>query len=169
MEKLLADGKVRAIGVSNFMTDHVDRLLAETSVVPAINQIELHPYFQQTGVQKVDTSNGIVTQAWSPIGGITSYRDSAKTTFDDPTLLEIAGQHGKSGAQVMLRWHLQEGRSVIPKSVKPARLAENLDVFDFELTSEQLAAIDRLDTGVRGGPEPDFITLESFGREIPEA
>ena len=161
LEKLLADGKVRAIGVSNFMPEHLDRLLAETSVVPAINQIELHPYFQQTAVQKLDAANGIVTQAWSPIGGITSYRDSAKSTFDDPTLLEIAGQHGKSAAQVMLRWHLQEGRSVIPKSVKPARLAENLDVFDFELTTEQLAAIDALDTGVRGGPEPDVITLEA--------
>lgn len=169
LEQLLADGKVRAIGVSNFMPEHLDRLLAETIVVPAVNQIELHPYFQQTALQRVDASNGIVTQAWSPIGGITSYRDAERTTFDDPTLLEIAEQHGKSAAQVMLRWHLQEGRSVIPKSVKPARLAENLDVFDFELTTEQIAAIDRLDTGVRGGPEPDFITLENFGRVIPEA
>jgi len=151
------------------MPDHLDRLLAETSVVPAVNQIELHPYFQQTELQKLDAANGIVTQAWSPIGGITSYRDSAKSTFDDPTILEIARQHGKTAAQVMLRWHLQEGRSVIPKSVKPARLAENLDVFDFDLTPAQVADIDALDTGVRGGPEPDVITLESFGRAIPEA
>jgi len=148
-------------------TTHSSR--PKSGSVPAINQIELHPYFQQTAVQKVDASNGIVTQAWSPIGGITSYRDSAKSTFDDPTLLEIAGEHGKSAAQVMLRWHLQEGRSVIPKSVKPARLVENLDVFDFELSCEQLAAINGLDTGVRGGPEPDVITLESFGSVIPEA
>src|SRR6478672_6478609 len=169
LEQLLADGKVRAIGVSNFMPDHLDRLLAETSVVPAVNQIELHPYFQQTELQKLDAANGIVTQAWSPIGGITSYRDSAKSTFDDPTIVEIARQHGKTAAQVMLRWHLQEGRSVIPKSVKPARLAENLDVFDFELSAAQVADIDALDTGVRGGPEPEVITLESFGRVIPEA
>jgi len=169
LEQLLADGKVRAIGVSNFMPDHLDRLLAETSVVPAVNQIELHPYFQQTELQKLDAANGIVTQAWSPIGGITSYRDSAKSTFDDPTILEIARQHGKTAAQVMLRWHLQEGRSVIPKSVKPARLAENLDVFDFDLTPAQVTDIDALDTGVRGGPEPEVITLESFGRVIPEA
>ena len=169
LEQLLADGKVRAIGVSNFMPEHLTRLLDETSVVPAINQIELHPYFQQTDVQQADAANGIVTQAWSPIGGITSYRDSAKSTFDDPTLLQIAGQYGKTAAQVMLRWHLQEGRSVIPKSVKSARLAENLDVFDFELSPAQISAINALDTGVRGGPEPEAITLEAFGRDIPEA
>jgi diketogulonate reductase-like aldo/keto reductase len=169
LEKLLADGKVRAIGVSNFMPEHLDRLLTETSVVPAVNQIELHPYFQQTALQQVHAEHGILTQAWSPIGGITSYRDAEKSTFDDPTLLEIAAQYGKSAAQVMLRWHLQRGRSVIPKSTKPARIAENFDVFDFELGTEQLAAIDALDTGVRGGPEPDSLTLEAYGREIPEA
>ena len=92
-----------------------------------------------------------------------------KRSFDDPTLLEIARQYGKSAAQVMLRWHLQEGRSAIPKSVKPARIAENFDVFDFELTREQIDAINSLDTGVRGGPEPDSITLEKYGRPIPEA
>jgi diketogulonate reductase-like aldo/keto reductase len=169
LEKLLADGKVRAIGVSNFRREQLDRLLTETSVVPAVNQIELHPYFQQTVLQYVHAENGIATQAWSPIGGITSYRGAEKRTFDDPTLLEIGRQHGKSAAQVMLRWHLQEGRSAIPKSTKPARIAENFDVFDFELTTQQLAAIDALDTGVRLGPEPDTITLEAFGRDIPEA
>jgi diketogulonate reductase-like aldo/keto reductase len=169
LEKLLADGKVRAIGVSNFMPEHLDRLLTETSVVPAVNQIELHPYFQQTALQSLHAENGIVPQAWSPIGGITSYGGGEKSTFDDPTLLEIARQHGKSTAQVMLRWHLQAGRSAIPKSTKPARIAENFDVFDFELTSEQVAAIEALDTGVRGGPNPDSITLEAYGREIPEA
>jgi diketogulonate reductase-like aldo/keto reductase len=169
LEQLLADGKVRAIGVSNFMPEHLDRLLDETSVVPALNQIEVHPYFQQPELQGVQTEKGILTQAWSPIGGITSYRDAERSTFDDPTLLEIAGSHDKSAAQVMLRWHLQQGRSAIPKSTKPARIAENFDVFDFELGSEEIAAIDALDTGERGGPDPDTITLESFGREIPEA
>jgi len=169
LEKLLADGKVRAIGVSNFMPGHLDRLLGERSVVPAVNQIEVHPYFQQAELQRVHAEHGIATQAWSPIGGITSYRGMAKRSFDDPTLLEIARHHGKSAAQVMLRWHLQEGRSAIPKSVKPARIAENFDVFDFELTREQVAAIDVLDTGVRGGPEPDSVTLEAYGRPIPEA
>ena len=169
LEQLLADGKVRSIGVSNFMPEHLDRLLAETSVVPAVNQIELHPYFQQTALQRLHAEHGIVTQAWSPIGGITSYGGGEKSAFDDPTLLEIARQHGKSAAQVMLRWHLQEGRSAIPKSTKPERIAENFDVFDFELSTEQVAAIDALDTGVRGGPDPDSITLENYGREIPEA
>ncbi|MCE4267347.1 aldo/keto reductase [Rhodococcus globerulus] len=169
LEKLLADGKVRAIGVSNFMPAHLDRLLAETTVVPAVNQIELHPYFQQKELQRLHAEHGIVTQAWSPIGGITSYGGGEKSTFDDRTLLDIAAQHGKSAAQVMLRWHLQQGRSAIPKSTKPTRIAENFDVFNFDLTSDQLAAIDALDTGVRGGPDPDSITLENYGREIPEA
>jgi diketogulonate reductase-like aldo/keto reductase len=169
LEELLADGRVRAIGVSNFMPERLGRLLGETSVVPAVNQIELHPYFQQTELQALHAEQGIATQAWSPIGGITSYGGGEKSTFDDPTLVEIARQHGKSVAQVMLRWHLQEGRSAIPKSTKPARIAENVDVFDFELTGEQVAAIDGLDTGVRGGPEPDSITLENYGMAIPEA
>jgi diketogulonate reductase-like aldo/keto reductase len=168
LEKLLADGKVRAIGVSNFMPENLGRLLAETSVVPAVNQIEFHPYFQQTELQRVHAQNGIVTQAWSPIGGITSYRGGEKSTFNDPPLLDIARSHGKSAAQVMLRWHLQQGRSVIPKSTKPARISENFDVFDFELSADELAAIDQLDTGIRRGPEPEMVTLENFGRDIPE-
>jgi diketogulonate reductase-like aldo/keto reductase len=168
LEKLLADGKVRAIGVSNFMSEHLQRLLAETSIVPAVNQIEVHPYFQQRALQSPHADHGILTQAWSPIGGITSYRGGQKRTFDDPTLLDIARQHGKSAAQVMLRWHLQEGRSAIPKSTKAARIAENFDVFDFQLSSGEIAAIDALDRGLRGGPEPDKITLEAFGRVIPE-
>jgi len=169
LEKLLADGRVRAIGVSNFMPGHIERLVSETSIVPAVNQIEVHPYFQQTALQRVHAEHGILTQAWSPIGGITSYRGGEKSTFDDPTLLEIAHKHGKSAAQVMLRWHLQEGRSAIPKSTKPARIAENFDVFNFGLSGEEIAAIDALDTGVRGGPEPDSITLENYGIEIAEA
>jgi diketogulonate reductase-like aldo/keto reductase len=169
LEKLLADGKVRAIGVSNFTPEHLQRLLAETSVVPAVNQIEVHPYFQQTALQRLHATHGILTQAWSPIGGITAYGGKEKRTFDDPTLREIAGRHSKSPAQVMLRWHLQERRSAIPKSTKPARIAENFDIFDFELSADQIAAIDALDTGVRGGPNPESITLETYGREIPEA
>ena len=169
LEKLLADGRVRAIGVSNFMPEHLERLLSAASVVPAVNQIEVHPFFQQTALQRVHAQHGIATQAWSPIGGITAYRGLEKTTFADPTLLEIAREHGKSAAQVMLRWHLQKGWSAIPKSVKPARIAENFAVFDFELTPEQVAAIDALDAGVRGGPDPDSITLENYGKPIPEA
>lgn len=169
LEQLLADGKVRAIGVSNFMTSHLEQLLAATSVVPAVNQIEVHPYFQQREVEAFGTEHGILTQAWSPIGGITSYRDSEKRSFDDPVIVGIGEKHGKSAAQVMLRWHLQEGRQVIPKSTKASRIAENIDVFDFELTADELAALDALETGTRGGPEPEDITLETFGREISEA
>ena len=169
LEKLLADGKVRAIGVSNFMPEHIERLLAETDIVPAVNQIEVHPYFQQADLQRLHRRHGILTQAWSPIGGITFYRGSGKSSLEDTVILAIAQAHGKSAAQVMLRWGLQHGRSVIPKSVKPARIAENLDVFDFELTPDELVAIDGLETGVRGGPEPDFITLDNFSRPIPEA
>jgi diketogulonate reductase-like aldo/keto reductase len=169
LERLLADGKVRAIGVSNFMPAHLERLLGTATVVPAVNQIEVHPYFQQTAFRRIHTERGIATQAWSPIGGVVAYRGREKTTLADPTLLEIARRHGKSTAQVMLRWHLQNGRGAIPKSTKPARIAENFDIFDFELTREDVAAIDALDTGVRGGPEPDTITLENYGRPIPEA
>lgn len=170
LERLLADGKVRAIGVSNFMPDHLERLLEATSVVPAINQIEVHPYFRQSALLEANASHGIVSQAWSPIGGITFYRDGSHgSTLEDPTIVKIAGDHDKSAAQVMLRWHLQQGRQVIPKSVTPSRIAENFDVFDFELSADELAAIDALDTGVRGGPEPEDITREKFGLDIPEA
>lgn len=169
LETLLTDGKVRAIGVSNFMVDHLTQLLDRAQVVPAVNQIEVHPYFQQPDVQAFGAQHGIVTQAWSPIGGITFYRDGSHgSTLQDPAIGEIAQAHGKTPAQVMLRWHLQRGRSVIPKSTRPARIAENFDVFDFTLDDPQLAAIDALDTGRRGGPDPSDITLEAFGRPIPE-
>jgi len=170
LETLLADGKVRAIGVSNFTVDHLERLLDRASIVPAVNQIEQHPYFSQADVQAFGERHGILAQAWSPIGGITFYRDSGHSSaLQDPVIGRIAEAHGKSPAQVMLRWGIQHGRSVIPKSTKPERIAENFDVFDFELSVGELAAIDGLDTDRRGGPEPDDITLEAFGRDIPEA
>lgn len=169
LEQLLADGRVRAIGVSNFMREHLENLLKQTSVVPAVNQIEVHPYFRQPDVLAADAEYGILTQAWSPIGGITFYRDSGHTsTLDDPVITAIAEAHAKTPAQVMLRWGLQQGRSVIPKSTRPQRIAENFDVFDFDLTGDELAAIDALDTGQRGGPDPADVTLETFGIDIPE-
>ncbi len=170
LETLLGQGKVRAIGVSNFMVDHLTDLLDKTDVVPTVNQIEVHPYFQQREVQAFGAEHGILTQAWAPIGGITFYRDSGHTsTLEDPVIRGIAEAHGKSPAQVMLRWHLQQGRQVIPKSTKPHRIAENFDVFDFEVTNDELASIDALDTGKRGGPEPTTVTMESMGMPIPEA
>jgi diketogulonate reductase-like aldo/keto reductase len=134
---------VRAIGVSNFMPSTSTVCWPRSSVVPAVNQIEVHPYFQQTKLQRLHAEHGILTQARSPIGGVTSYGGGEKSTFDDPTLLEIADGHGKSPAQVMLRWHLQQGRCAIPKSTKPARFAENFDVFDFELDSDEFTASTR--------------------------
>jgi len=169
LEQLLSDGKVRSIGVSNFMVDHLTRLADATDVVPAVNQIEVHPYFAQREVQDHGAEHGILTQAWAPIGGITFYRDSGHTsTLEDPAVTGVAEAHGVSPAQVMLRWHLQQGRQVIPKSTKAHRIAENIDVFGFELTADELAALDALETGKRGGPEPEEVTLESFGRDIPE-
>ena len=170
LETLLADGKVRAIGVSNFMAEHLTALLEHATVMPAVNQIECHPYFAQREVQDFDAEHGILTQAWSPIGGITFYRDGSHgSTLDNPVIAHTASAHAKTPAQVMLRWGLQHGRSVIPKSTRPSRITENINVFDFELSTDEMAAIDGLDTGRRGGPEPDAITLHAFGREIPEA
>jgi len=173
LETLLADGKVRAIGISNFMPHHLDRLLDATAVIPAVNQVELHPYFAQPEVQRANAAHGILTQAWSPIGGITFYPgpwgDERRSVMQDPTLADLAAAHGRSPAQIMLRWHLQEGRSAIPKSVNPGRIAENLDVFDFALDGEEFARIDALDTGVRSGPDPDLPRDELFDRIVDEA
>jgi diketogulonate reductase-like aldo/keto reductase len=170
LETLLDQGKVRAIGVSNFMVGHLTELLDTAKVVPAVNQIEVHPYFQQREVQAFGAEHSILSQAWSPIGGITFYREGEHTsTLQDPTIVRIAEAYSKSPAQVMLRWHLQQGRSVIPKSTKAHRIAENFDVFDFELDADELTEIDALDTAKRGGPEPQDVTLEAYGMPIPEA
>jgi len=173
LEKLLADGRVRAIGVSNFTRRHLDLLLAEVGVVPAVNQIELHPYFQQPDVQAADAERGILTQAWSPIGGITFYpgpwREDRRNVMQDPVIAEVAHKHAKSPAQVMLRWGLQHGRSVIPKSTNPERIAQNLNVFDFTLDDADMGRIDALDTGLRTGPDPDEPRGDFYDRPIPEA
>jgi 2,5-diketo-D-gluconate reductase A len=171
LEALLADGKVRAIGVSNFMAHHLRDLLAQIDVVPTLNQIELHPFFTQPTVQQADAADGILDQAWSPIGGITfypGYENDLTSPLQDRSVLEIAARHEKSAAQVLLRWHLQSGRSAIPKSVTPSRIVENFDVFDFELGPDELAALDALDTGRRGGPDPDSDRTAHFDTIIPE-
>jgi 2,5-diketo-D-gluconate reductase A len=147
-EKLQADGRVRAIGVSNFHQEHLQRLLDETSVVPAINQIELHPLLPQTELRAFNAEHGIVTEAWSPLA-------RGRSVLTEPVVTAIAERVGKTAAQVILRWHIELGNVVIPKSVTPARIVENLDVFDFSLTAEDVAGITGLETGDRIGPNPD--------------
>lgn len=167
LEELYSQGKVRAIGVSNFQDSDLDRLLEVAKVVPAVNQVEYHPYFH--GAHERD---GILVQAWSPIGGITFYPgwgEDRRSTLTDPTIGKIAQAHGKTPAQVMLRWHLQEGRSAIPKSVKPHRIGENFAINDFELSAEELKEIDALDTGHRNGPEPASMDKNNNNFVIPEA
>jgi 2,5-diketo-D-gluconate reductase A len=149
LEEFKADGRARSIGVSNFQVAHLERLAAETDTVPAVNQIELHPYFQNRDVAAYGREHGIATEAWAPI--------AQGKVLDDPTLLEIAGRYGKSVAQVVLRWHIQHGMIVFPKSVTPERIRENIAIFDFELESSDVEAIDALDRGEAGrnGPNPD--------------
>jgi 2,5-diketo-D-gluconate reductase A len=149
LEEFKADGRARSIGVSNFQVAHLERLAAETETVPAVNQIELHPYFQNAQVRAYGEEHGIATEAWAPIaqGGV----------LDDPVIGAIAEDVGRSIAQVTLRWHIQRGSIVFPKSVTPERIDENIRLFDFELDDEQVARIDALDQGEAGrtGPNPD--------------
>jgi diketogulonate reductase-like aldo/keto reductase len=169
-EQMLAAGKARAIGVSNFSPDHLTRLLGEVSIVPAINQVELHPYFTNATVQHADATLGILTQAWSPIGGIHRYRPAdapgSGNVLENPVITALAGKYDKTPAQIVLRWHLDEGRSALPKSVTPSRIAENFAVFDFMLAPEERAAIDALDTGLRGGPDPELLNTRTFPRTV---
>jgi 2,5-diketo-D-gluconate reductase A len=147
LEELRADGRARSIGVSNFEPHHLDELLRETGTVPAVNQVELHPWLQQPAVREYDDAHGIVTESWSPL--------ARGRIADEPTLDRIAAKHGKTPAQVTIRWHLQLGAVVIPKSSSLERVRENFDVFGFELDADDLAAIGSLEEGFRTGPHPD--------------
>jgi diketogulonate reductase-like aldo/keto reductase len=144
---LQREGLTRSIGVSNFQSAHLERIIAETGVTPAVNQVELHPRFQQQGLRHEHAERGIATEAWSPL--------AQGRVLDDPVILEIAEAHGKTPAQAVIRWHIDIGNIVIPKSVTPARIEENFDVFDFQLTAAELKAIEELDAGERTGPDPD--------------
>ncbi|PJJ43157.1 diketogulonate reductase-like aldo/keto reductase [Glutamicibacter mysorens] len=147
LEKLYSENKVRAIGVSNFQPDHLDKLIAEGTIVPAVNQVELHPTLQNREVIAANGQHEIATEAWSPL--------AQGALLADETILAIAKSHQVTAAQVILRWHLQQGRVVIPKSVTPSRIAANLDLFGFELSVAELASIDALDSEGRTGPHPE--------------
>jgi diketogulonate reductase-like aldo/keto reductase len=148
LEKIAADGRARAIGVSNFTPEHLQRLLDETEVVPAVNQVELHPYLQQSELRAFHARHGIVTEAWSPLG-------QGKSLLDDRAVVAVADRLQRTPAQVVLRWHLQLGNVVIPKSVTPTRIAANIDVFDFHLADDDMATLGSLESGERMGPDPD--------------
>ena len=160
-ETLLAEGRVRAIGVCNHSERHLQTLMGQTDVTPAVNQVELHPYFNQQDLRGFHVQHGITSQAWSPLGGVNVYRpadpEHPKNPLQDPVILNLASRYDKTPAQIVLRWHVDHGWSAIPKSVHANRIGENFDVFDFALTAEEVAAIDALDTGVRGGPDPENV------------
>lgn len=147
LEEIYRSGRARAVGVSNFQPHHIQRLLQETALTPAVNQIELHPYFTQDDLWAFDREHGIATEAWSPI--------AQGQVLDDPTIVRIAERLRRTPAQVTLRWHIQRGNIVFPKSVTPERIAENFAIFDFELTADDVAAITALHRNGRRGPNPD--------------
>ncbi|WP_034273898.1 aldo/keto reductase [Haloechinothrix halophila] len=151
-EKLHADGTVRAIGVSNFKPHHLDRLAESSDVVPAVNQIELHPYLQQAESRQYHAEHGIVTEAWAPIG-------QGGGLLEDATIARLADKHGRTPAQIVLRWHLQLGNVVIPKSVTPSRIRQNLDLFGFSLDDDDMAAIGGVNRDERIGPDPDTMNI----------
>lgn len=153
LEEFAADGRARSIGVSNFQVEHLDRLAAETSTVPAVNQIELHPYLSNSVVRDYGSAHGIVTEAWAPI--------AQGAVLTDPVIEELAATHGRAPAQVVLRWHVQKGHVVFPKASARSRLAENFALFDFALSEDDMAAIDALDNGEAGrlGPHPNTVNL----------
>jgi 2,5-diketo-D-gluconate reductase A len=147
LESVYRDDRARAIGVSNFHADHLRRLLDETELVPAVNQIEAHPYLTQEPLRAFNASHGIKTEAWSPL--------ARGRVLDDPTIKDVVDRTGRTAAQVVLRWHIQLGNIVFPKSVRLDRIEENFNIFDFELSGEDMAAISKLDRGERTGPDPD--------------
>lgn len=155
LTELADDERVRSIGVSNFTAEHLEKAVAATGVTPTVNQVELHPYFQQRDLRAVHAEHGIVTEAWAPLG--------QGAVLDDPTLAEIGREHGKTVAQVVLRWHLQLGIVVIPKSVTPSRITENIEVFDFALSEDEMTAIEGLERGERIGPDPATFVMPVGG------
>lgn len=173
-EKLLQAGRARAIGVSNFGPDHLKQLLKYSGTIPAVNQIELHPFFTHKATREAHARLGILIEAWSPLSNSVRKFGNARNSKDpltSATITAIAEKHSKTPAQVVLRWHIQHGICAIPKSFRAEHIAENFHVFDFEITPEEVAAIDRLDTGARSGPDPNVVNASTFRIRIedPEA
>ncbi len=170
MEKIVSERRARAIGVSNFREQHLENLMQRTEVVPAVNQVELHPFFTQQPLREFHAEHGIRTEAWSPLGGIHRYRPADPSAvlnlLEHPAVTSIAEKHGKTPAQVVLRWHIEHGVLAIPKSVKAHRIKENMDVFDFELSADEVASIDALDTGVRAGPDPATLNMTTYPKTV---
>ena len=154
LEKLYAEGAIRAIGVSNFLPEHLERLVAESDIVPAVNQVELHPTFQQPATLEATRRAGVAVEAYSPLG---QGRD-----LESPAVTDVAAAHGVTPAQVVLRWHVQQGTIVIPKSVNPRRMVENIDLFGFELTDEEMAAVAGLDSDERIGADPATFSYSQY-------
>jgi diketogulonate reductase-like aldo/keto reductase len=170
IEKMLSERRAHAIGVANFSEQHLDDLMHRSEVVPAVNQVELHPFFTQQPLREFHAKHGIKTEAWSPLGGIHRYRpadpNAVLNALEHPTVTSIAERYGKTPAQVLLRWHIEHGVVAIPKSVRAHRIKENIDVFDFELTTDEVASIDALDTGVRGGPDPETLNMTTYPKRV---
>lgn len=168
MQELRDQGRIRAIGTCNFNAGHLTRLIEATGTTPAVNQVELHPLFNQSALRKVHAELGIATQAWSPIGGVYTNHPSDPRApvrlLDLPMIRTIAARLGKSPAQVVLRWHIQNGTIIIPKSVHADRIAENMAIFDFALDAADMAAIDALDQGLAGGIDPEVFDLDFLAR-----
>ncbi|QCR35861.1 aldo/keto reductase [Nissabacter sp. SGAir0207] len=167
LEKLYAEGRVRAIGVCNFMEDQLEALISQADVVPAVNQVELHPYFAQKSLVAFNKAHDITTEAWSPIGGVKNYGNwnnygGSKDPLNESAVTAIARAKDKSPAQVILRWHYQNGIVAIPKSVNAGRIAENINVFDFSLSQSEMLQLDHLDAGLRAGPHPKDVDTTSF-------
>ncbi|MDR3229665.1 MAG: aldo/keto reductase [Puniceicoccales bacterium] len=150
--RLRDEGRAKSIGVSNFNPDHLERIIGESGVTPAVNQIELHPYFAQRAVREFHAQRGIAIESWSPLA-------QGRGLFEDATVAAIAQKHGRTPAQIAIRWHIQQGLIVIPKSVTPSRIRENFAVTDFSLDADDVAALDKLDSGRRLGPDPKLLDL----------
>lgn len=167
---LFTEKRIRALGVCNFSADDLDQLIERTGVTPMVNQVELHPYFTQEEIRREGQKRQIITQAWSPIGGVQRYWQGhdGSDPLQDPVIIKIANKYNKSPAQIILRWHIELGNAVIPKSVSLKRIRENADIFNFSLSQEEVAAISALDSRKRGGPDPAEVTPQLFDFKIED-